>query len=64
MRKEATKIDPVEVKVELIRRESCIEQWAHEHGYVPSTVWRSVHNKHVGEISEQIRRQLKRQLGL
>ncbi len=64
MKSRPTQIDPTEVKVELIRRGTNMRRWAHSHGFDQSSVWRAVHQSHVGKVSERMRKMLRRELGL
>jgi len=57
-------VDPIEVKVALLRKGTTLQRWAHAHGYLQPTVWYAVHKLHQGPKSRRILTMLKQELGV
>jgi hypothetical protein len=62
--KEPTFTDPMNVRAELMRRGMTIASWAKLRGYLQPTVYYAITRPHQGRLSIEIRRRLRRELGL
>jgi hypothetical protein len=63
--KEPVFTDPLnQVKLPLAARRSTLHAWALSHGFIPSTVHCAVYRNHQGRLSIEIRRRLRKELGL
>ena len=57
-------LDPLQVKIELLRRGTNLHRWAQDHGYEQSLVWMMLHRGHRGRRSRMIAKQLREELGV
>lgn len=57
-------LDPLQVKIELLKRDLTLRSWALANGWDQSTVWRAVHRGSRGYASRMIIQQLKEDLWL
>jgi hypothetical protein len=62
--KEPIFTDPTEVRIALLRKGLNLQAWAHLRGYLQPTVYYAVTRSHQGRLSIEIRRRLRRELGL
>lgn len=57
-------LDPLQVKIALLRRGESLLSWSKLNGFEQSTVWQCVHRQRKGRKSLAIARRLREDLGL
>lgn len=57
-------LNPLQVKIELLKRGESLLAWSRRHGYEQSTVWTALHRHLRGRKTNGIAAHLKKELGL
>jgi hypothetical protein len=57
-------LDPLQVKIELLKRGISLNRWAEQHGVNRMAAWRAVMHGARGPASRRIAQDLQRELGL
>jgi len=57
-------LDPLQVKIALLRRGTNLHRWAIANGYEQSLVWMMLHRGHRGRRSAAIAKRLREDLGI
>jgi gp16 family phage-associated protein len=57
-------LNPLQVRIELLRRGESLLSWSRQNGFEQSTVWQCVNRRRKGRKSIEIARRLREELGL
>jgi hypothetical protein len=63
-KKRTRRVDPVQVRIELLKRGMSIRQWARIHGFYHNSVWQAITHGRRGLVSDAVIASLRRDLGV